>query len=157
MRYAPSTTITAGALAALLLAGPALAQNTSAAPDRPPPRGEAYVESGGYADALRLLGDDVRLPPGASGDGRVLTITDLDGEDLRAPSGEMIGRIDKIVLGPDRERWVVFDHGGVLGFDERTVALPLARVTRRGDDYYVQGVTEADVRNLPGVTGRWEE
>ncbi|WP_372423532.1 PRC-barrel domain-containing protein [Salinarimonas chemoclinalis] len=148
----------AGALAALLLllAAPASAQgNLGNPPDRPPAVDSAGARSGS-SQALRILGDDVRLPPGAA-DGRVLTITDLDGAPLHAPSGEVIGRVDKIVLGPDRERWVVFDHGGTLGLDERTVALPIARVTRRGDDFYVHGVTEEDMRNLPGVDRRWDE
>lgn len=148
----------AGAFAALILATPALAQGTAATPDRPPPREEAFTEYGGYAEALRLLGDDYRLPPSANESRGPLTIVDFeDGEEIRAPSGDVIGEVEKIVLGPDRERWVVFDHGGVLGFDERTVALPLDRFTRREDGFYVEGVTEEDVRNLPGVVGRWED
>jgi|GEM_PF-5810266 len=154
-RYAAALSLAGGI--ALLAAVPALSQGDAGnPPDRPPPRQEGFTETGGYADALRILGDDVRLPPSADR-GRVLTITDFDdGEEIRSPSGEVIGDVDKIVLGPDRERWVVFDHGGVLGFDERTVALPLARFIRRGDDFYVRGVTEEDVRNLPGVGQRWD-
>ncbi|GGK43008.1 PRC-barrel domain-containing protein [Salinarimonas ramus] len=148
----------AGALAALLLASPALAQGAAGnPPDRPPPREQGFTEYGGYSDALRLLGDDYRLPPPSNESRGPLTIVDFEGAELRAPSGDVIGQVDKIVLGPDRERWVVFDHGGFLGFDERKVALPLARVTRRGDDFYVRGVTEADIRNLPGVVQRWED
>lgn len=156
-RYAATLTLAGGL--ALVLATPALSQGDAGnPPDRPPPREQGFTETGGYADALRILGDDVRLPPGADAARAPLTITDFDdGAEIRAPSGDVIGEVDKIVLGPDRRRWVVFDHGGVLGIDERTVALPLARFTRRGDDVYVAGVTEDDVRNLPGVAQRWED
>ena len=148
----------AGALAALLLAAPASAQGDFGnPPDRPPPREQGFTERGGYSDALRLLGDDIRLPPPSNESRGPLTIVDFEGKPLRAPSGDIIGKVDKIVLGPDRERWVVFDHGGFLGFDERKVALPLSRVTRRGDDFFVHGVTEEDVRNLPGVVERWDD
>ncbi|MFP4272600.1 MAG: hypothetical protein ACLFRH_06155 [Halothiobacillaceae bacterium] len=134
------------------------AEAASRWPDRPPPREEGFVEYGGYSEALTILGDDYRLPPSATDSRGPLTIVDFDdGEEIRASSGDVVGEIDKVVLGPDRERWVVFDHGGVLGFGERKVALPLARFVRRGDDLYVQGVTEEDVRNLPGVAQRWED
>ncbi|MGP9822481.1 PRC-barrel domain-containing protein [Salinarimonas sp. NSM] len=148
----------AGALAALLLAAPAGAQgDLGNPPDRPPPREQGFEERGGSSDALRQLGDDYRLPPRANESRGPLTIVDFEGAPLRAPSGDIIGTVDKIVLGPDRERWVVFDHGGFLGLDERKVALPLARVTQRGDDFYVRGVTEEDIRNLPGVVQRWAD
>ena len=157
-----SDTLAAAAIAGglvALLAGPALSQGSAGSPpDRPPPREDGFVERGGYSEALTILGDDYRLPPPSNQSRGPLTIVDFeDGEEIRAPSGDVVGEIDKIVLGPDRERWVVFDHGGVLGFGERTVALPIDRFVRRGDDIYVQGVTEADVRNLPGVVQRWED
>ncbi|WP_349368241.1 hypothetical protein [Salinarimonas sp.] len=157
-----SDTLAAAALAGglvALLAAPALSQGAAGSPpDRPPPREEGFVEYGGYADALGILGDDYRLPPPANESRGPLTIVDFDdGEAIRAPSGDVVGEIDKVVLGPDHERWVVFDHGGVLGFGERKLALPLARFVRRDDDLYVQGVTEEDVRNLPGVVQRWED
>lgn len=156
-RYAATLSLAGGL--ALVLAAPALSQGDAGnPPNRPPPREQGFAQTGGYAEALRILGDDYRLPPAANQSRGPLTISDFDdGEEIRAPSGDVIGEVDKIVLGPDGERWVVFDHGGVLGIGERTVALPLARFTRRGEDFYVAGVTEEDVRNLPGVVQRWAD
>lgn len=145
----------AGALAALLLAAPIASAQT--VDDRPPPRQEGFTETGGYADTLRLLGDDYHVPDVYQEGSSPLTIVELDGRDLLAPSGDKVGDADKVVLGPDGERWLVFDHGGILGFDEEKLALPLSRIVQRGDDLVTRGVTEEDVRNLPGVAQRWED
>jgi hypothetical protein len=149
-------TIVAASLLAVLVAATAAAQ-TSTTNDRPPPRQEGFVERGGYADALRLLGDDYRIPRPATTDPSPITIVDLEADPVYAPSGDVVGRVDKIVLAADGERYLVFDHGGTLGFDERTVALPLERFVMRGDDLYVRGVTEEDIAAMPGVVQRWED
>ncbi len=140
-----------------LLAAPTLSQGIDSPTDRLSSREQGFADDRAYAHTLRILGDASRLPPSVDESRGPLTIVDFeDGEEIHAPSGDVVGEVDKIVLGPDRERWVVFDHGGFLGFGETTVALPLARFVRRDEDLYVQGVTEEDVRNLPGVGRRWE-
>ncbi len=66
------------------------------------------------------------------------------------PDGKAIGDIEKVVEGTsDQKKYLVVSSGGILGFFENQVAVPLDKVAMQNDQIVVRDMTEAQLKVLP--------
>jgi hypothetical protein len=76
------------------------------------------------------------------------------GQTVRASDGAVLGRVERIVTGPDgRPRQVLVRVGGVGRVGSAVKALPVSAL-RAGRDGPTAALTVAEVQSLPAVQGR---
>ncbi len=68
-------------------------------------------------------------------------------------SQELVGRVDRVVRGPDGTVAVVIAYGGLLGLGARPVAVPVDAMVLVGDVMEVVGLKPAELRGLPTFDG----
>ena len=74
--------------------------------------------------------------------------------DVYNSRGQNLGEIDSVVMDSTSSRtYVVLAHGGFLGLFEDEVALPVDRLSFRGDRLVVAGLTEQEIEQMAD----WEE
>lgn len=78
-----------------------------------------------------------------------LTVSRLDRMKLYNVQGNELGDVERVVQGPDGKQYIVIGSGGFLGMGEKHVAIPVERVTMRGDRLITQGLTEDQIRSMP--------
>lgn len=84
-----------------------------------------------------------------------VAIEELEGQTVYNFRGQELGDVERIVATPDGEFLVVIGAGGFLGLGEDTVALPLQRLSMRGDELMVRGITESDIENMQDYENRY--
>jgi sporulation protein YlmC with PRC-barrel domain len=102
---------------------------------------EGEVEATGAIDAQR----------------RNVAITELEGQTVYNYRGQELGDIERVVATPNDEFLVVIGAGGFLGMAEDEVALPLQRLSMRGDQLMIRGVTEADIEGMQDYETRYPD
>ena len=105
-------------------------------------------------DAL-LRVDEYQLPPRFAEERAPMIIADLEAQPIYTRAGENVGTVDRLVQGPDGERWIVFEHGGILGFGAEKLALPLERFYVEDGRLFVWGVTQEDIEQMEGIDQAW--
>ncbi len=81
---------------------------------------------------------------------RELAVSGIIEKDLMGSSGKAIGDIEKVVEGTsDQKKYLVVSSGGILGFFENQVAVPLDKVEVRNDQIVVRDMTEEQLKLLP--------
>ncbi|GGK36329.1 PRC-barrel domain-containing protein [Salinarimonas ramus] len=88
---------------------------------------------------------------------RPIAISELEGETVYNFRGQELGDVERIVATPDDDFLVVIGAGGFLGLAEDTVALPLDRLSMRGDQLMVRGITEADIEGMQDYEMRYPD
>lgn len=106
-------------------------------------------------DAILRLGEQYQLPPRFSREQRPMIIADLEAQPIYTRDGDEVGTVDRLVQGPDGQRYLVFDHGGFLGFGSEKLALPVDRFYLDGDRLVVWGASEEDIENMEGIDQAW--
>ncbi|WP_052340812.1 PRC-barrel domain-containing protein [Salinarimonas rosea] len=86
---------------------------------------------------------------------RPVAISELEGETVYNFRGQELGDVERIVATPNDDFLVVIGAGGFLGLGEDTVALPLDRLSMRGDQLMVRGITEADIEGMQDYEARY--
>jgi len=81
-----------------------------------------------------------------------LTVSELEGREVRNFRGENLGNVHRVVTGPDGRPHIVISHGGLLGFGADRAAFPIERFRVDGDRLTVRGVTEQDIQAASSAT-----
>lgn len=149
-----------GLLAAVLWTSAGMAQSASpaaeppgaaspgAAPASPSSPAPAPAVGGGAPAAPPVAAPVASAPPAPPG--RDMAVSAIVEKELLGPSGEDLGTIEKVVEGTaDQKRYLVVSSGGVLGFFEDEVVVPLDRVVVRNDRIAVRDLTREQVRAMP--------
>lgn len=86
------------------------------------------------------------------------TADDLKGMDVVDQSGDDIGNVDSVVLGPDRgQAHAIVTVGGLLGMGGRDVMVPLDQLQLEGDDQLRISSTREQLEALPEVSDEQED
>ena len=65
-------------------------------------------------------------------------------------AGDIVGKIDEIIVGPDgRAPFVVLSVGGFLGVGDKLVALPYEQMRTDGKKIVLPGATKDSLKALP--------
>lgn len=88
---------------------------------------------------------------------RNVAITELEGQTVYNYRGQELGDVERVVATPNDEFLVVIGAGGFLGMAEEEVALPLQRLSLRGDQLLVRGVTESDIEGMQDYETRYPQ
>ncbi|WP_349367517.1 PRC-barrel domain-containing protein [Salinarimonas sp.] len=88
---------------------------------------------------------------------RNVAITELEGQTVYNYRGQELGDIERVVATPNDEFLVVIGAGGFLGMAEEEVALPLQRLSLRGDQLMIRGVTESDLEGMQDYETRYPQ
>lgn len=151
------TILLASVLATGIAAGGAAAEGRSGAVVV----AQAPVEDGIAVTRQRpeaiLRADEYQIPPRFAEERAPMIIADLEAQPIYTRAGENIGTVDRLVQGPDGERWIVFEHGGVLGFGAEKLALPQERFYVEDGRLFVWGVTQEDIERMEGIDQAWGE
>ena len=74
---------------------------------------------------------------------------ELEDMDVYASTGDKIGEVEDVLMTPDGQiTSVSVEMGGFLGIDEKEVAMPIADLSKQGDDL-VADITEEQAETLP--------
>ena len=82
----------------------------------------------------------------------VASVDKLMGKDVVGKDGDKLGEVEDVILdGNGQAQQLVLPRGGLLGINEKKVAIDFAQVQSRPDDdkLHVSTLSEDDVRNLP--------
>jgi sporulation protein YlmC with PRC-barrel domain len=80
--------------------------------------------------------------PPAPAQGRQLSAEELEDMRVYSASGDRIGEVDDVMIGPGDQTFLVVTYGGFLGIGERQVMLPLSRMNMQDDRLVVDMSTE---------------
>lgn len=131
------------ALAAVSLAGPALAQGV---PPLTPPRAttaQAPAAPNVAAQSYKLKSVDARTLNGG------LRSTKVVGTSVVNEANETIGTVDDlIVVSNDKAPYAVISVGGFLGMGSRYVVVPYGSLQRRDNKVILRGATKDSLRAL---------
>lgn len=89
----------------------------------------------------------------ASGPRQSISANELLSYDLYDASGQSLGDVERVLLGPDNRAFIVVGHGGFLGLGERRILVPLEQVRLTGDRLVAQGMTQAQAQQMPEWRG----
>jgi sporulation protein YlmC with PRC-barrel domain len=84
---------------------------------------------------------------------RVLGASTLEGDKVRNPAGEDLGKVDKIMIDipTGRVAYVVLSHGGVLGMGDKLFAVPWRLFTVDEDEKeFILDVPKSKLEAAPG-------
>lgn len=81
-----------------------------------------------------------------------LTVSELEGREVRNFRGENLGNVHRVVTRPNGRSHIVISHGGLLGFGADRAAFPIERLRVDGDRLTVRGVTERDIQAASNAT-----
>lgn len=82
----------------------------------------------------------------------VASVDKLMGKDVVGKDGDKLGEVEDVILdGNGQAQQLVLSRGGLLGINEKKVAIDFTQVQSRPDDdkLHVSTLSEDDVRNLP--------
>ncbi|WP_194913211.1 PRC-barrel domain-containing protein [Azospirillum sp. INR13] len=82
----------------------------------------------------------------------VASVDKLMGKDVVGKDGDKLGEVEDVILdGNGQAQQLVLSRGGLLGINEKKIAIDFAQVQSRPDDdkLHVSTLSEGDVRNLP--------
>ncbi|HEX2555844.1 MAG TPA: PRC-barrel domain-containing protein [Microvirga sp.] len=85
-----------------------------------------------------------------AGDFQALTASRLADMTLYNAREEKLGEVEAVVSDGGGRTLLVVSHGGFLGLGEKRVAVPVEHVALRGDRLIADGLTDDQIRALPG-------
>jgi len=72
------------------------------------------------------------------------------GHDVYNESGEKIGKVEDLIITPQRAAsFAIVGAGGFIGLRRHHVAIPVALLTPRAGDFVLPGATKAVIKDLP--------
>lgn len=75
---------------------------------------------------------------------------DLLGKPVYNDSGEKVGTISDVIIGPDRAAtFAIVGAGGFVGLSKHNVAIPFQQLQLKGDRVVLPGATKDAIRSLP--------
>jgi hypothetical protein len=81
---------------------------------------------------------------------RQIPVSSIVEKDLVAPDGATLGDIEQVVeRSSDKEMYLVVSNGGVMGFFEDQVVVPLSKIAVRNDRIVAPDLTEETLKSLP--------
>ena len=85
--------------------------------------------------------------------GATLQSSRLEGRKLFSREGDELGKVERVLIARDGRHYVVLSQGGLLGFKERRVLLPISDLAFSGDRLSLFEKTIADVGRIEA----WDE
>jgi hypothetical protein len=82
------------------------------------------------------------------GTNQSVTVGAMEGQKVVNASGQELGEIERVVR-MDGQEYVVVQHGGFLRIGDSETAVPLDRLTRRGDQFVLRAMTEEELDRMP--------
>jgi hypothetical protein len=125
---------------------PAPAATTAAAAGRQPAAtAPARTDMTQARERLGVGAAPTTMPTAGAGQVRNFVVGDIEGMRVRNYRDENLGTVDRVVIGPDQQSYMIVNHGGFLGIGQDQVALPAERFLVHGDQLLVSGVTDQDM------------
>lgn len=120
---------------------------------------EQTAQAGDGMDRARdmLIEEGVEATGAISANTSNVAVSELEGRAVYNFRGEELGDVERVIATPQDEFLVVIGAGGFLGMGEDTVALPIERLSLRGDQLMVRGVTEADIEGMQDYEARYPQ
>ncbi|MBM1170051.1 PRC-barrel domain-containing protein [Microvirga arabica] len=81
---------------------------------------------------------------------RQLPVSSIVEKDLVAPDGSSLGDIEQVVeQSSDKVMYLVVSNGGIMGFFDNQVVVPLSKIAVRNDRIVAPDLTEETLKSLP--------
>ncbi len=106
--------------------------------------GATAAPSGGSPGAVATAG----VPPVPPT--REMAVSSVVEKELVGPGGTALGEVEKVVESTaDQKRYLVVSSGGILGFFEDEVVVPLDQVIMQNDRIAVRDLTQEQLQSMP--------
>jgi sporulation protein YlmC with PRC-barrel domain len=87
-----------------------------------------------------------------TGAARQFSVNQLEDMKVYNTSGNQLGEVEDVLVGPNSQTFLVVAYGGFLGLGEHRVAMPLDRFQLQNDRLVGAGMTEDQLKALPAYT-----
>ncbi len=77
----------------------------------------------------------------------------LMGKNIYNDAGEKVGKVDDLIISPDRSvSYVIVGAGGFIGIGRHDVAIPVTQIQDKGGRLVMAGATKETIKSLPAFT-----
>lgn len=74
----------------------------------------------------------------------------LMGKTIYNETGQKLGKVDDLIIAPDRNvSYVIVGAGGFIGYGRHDVAIPISRIEERKDKLVMAGATKDTIKAMP--------